>query len=90
MLSALTMIWAIATVILVALLIYRALLSMKEDDQLYLSVGEQHMAQANQAIVGKVQMLGKYSLIFGILSGVLLLLMAGLWTYQELMRPPIS
>ncbi len=90
MLSALTVVWAAATVILVALLIYRALLSMKEDDQLYLSVGEQHMAQQNQVIVGKLQMLGKYSLIFGILSGVLLLVIAGVWTYEQLMRPPIS
>jgi len=90
MLSALMAVWVAATAILVALLIYRALLSMKEDDQIFLGVGEQHMAQQQQALVGRLQSLGKYSIIFGVLSGVLLLAIAGLYTYEQLMRPPIS
>jgi hypothetical protein len=87
MLSTLMVIWITATVILVGLLIYRALLSNKEDDQIFLGVGEQHMAQEQAALVGKMQMIGRYSLIMGIVSGVLLLVMAGLWTYQQLSQP---
>jgi hypothetical protein len=87
MLSTLMVIWITATVILVGLLIYRALLSNKEDDQIFLGVGEQHMAQEQAALVGKMQMIGRYSLIMGIVSGVLLLVMAGLWTYQQLAQP---
>jgi hypothetical protein len=87
MLSTLMVIWITATVILVGLLIYRALLSNKEDDQIFLGVGEQHMAQEQAALVGKMQMIGRYSLIMGILSVVLLLVMAGLWTYQQLSQP---
>jgi hypothetical protein len=82
--------WVAATVVLVALLIYRALLSMKEDDQIFLGTGEQHLEQEQQALVGKLQSLGKYSMIFGVLSAVLLLAIAGVWTYEQLMRPPIS
>jgi hypothetical protein len=87
MLSTLMVIWITATVILVGLLIYRALLSMKEDDQIFLGAGEQHMEQEQLALVGKVQMIGRYSLIMGIVSAVLLLVMAGLWTYQQLAQP---
>jgi hypothetical protein len=87
MLSTLMVIWITATVILVGLLIYRALLSNKEDDQIFLGVGEQHMAQEQAALVGKMQMIGRYSLIMGIVSVVLLLVMAGLWTYQQLAQP---
>ena len=87
MLSTLMVIWITATVILVGLLIYRALLSMKEDDQIFLGAGEQHMAQEQAVLVGKVQMIGRYSLIMGIVSVVLLLVIAGLWTYQQLTQP---
>jgi hypothetical protein len=87
MLSTLMVIWITATVILVGLLIYRALLSMKEDDQIFLGAGEQALEQKQMALVGKVQMIGRYSLIVGIVSGVLLLVIAGLWTYQQLAQP---
>jgi hypothetical protein len=90
MLSALFTVWAVATVILIALLIYRAVLGQHEDDQLYLSAGEQHMAKEQQVLVSKLQAIGKYSMILGTFSVLLLLVIAGLWTYQQLMRPPIS
>jgi hypothetical protein len=90
MLSALFTVWAVATVILIALLIYRAVLSQHEDDQLYLSAGEQHIAQEQQVLVSRLQAIGKYSMILGSFSVLLLLVIAGLWTYEQLMRPPIS
>jgi hypothetical protein len=86
--SALIWVWAAATAVLVGLLIYRALLSMKEDDQLFLGEGERHLAQEQAAIVGKMQVVSRYSLIVGIVSGALLLAIAGMWTYEQLMRPP--
>jgi hypothetical protein len=88
MLNALLVVWGVATVALVGLLIYRSLLSMKEDDQLFLGEGERHLAAEQAAIVGKLQIVSRYSLIVGIVSGALLLAVAGMWTYQELMRPP--
>lgn len=88
MLNALLVVWGIATTALVGLLIYRALLSMKEDDQLFLGEGERHMAAEQAAIVGKLQVVSRYSLIVGIVSGALLLAIAGMWMYDQLMRPP--
>jgi len=86
--NALIWVWAAATAVLVGLLIYRALLSMKEDDQLFLGEGERHLAQAQAAIVVKVQTISRYSLIVGIVSGALLLAIAGMWMYEQLIRPP--
>ena len=86
--DALIWVWAVATAILVGLLIYRSLLSMKEDDQLFLGEGERHLAQEQAVIVGKVQTVSRYSLIMGIVSGALLLAIAGMWTYEQLMSPP--
>ena len=90
MLSALMVVWAVATAILIGLLIYKALLSLREDDQIFLGTGEKHLEDEQVALAGKMQSVGRYSMIFGVLSVVLLLAMAGVWTYQELMRPPIS
>jgi hypothetical protein len=88
MLNILLVVWGVATVALVGLLIYRSLLSMKEDDQLFLGEGERHLAAEQAAIVGRLQVVSRYSLMVGILSGALLLAIAGLWTYEQLMRPP--
>ena len=88
MLNILLVVWGVATVALVGLLIYRSLLSMKEDDQLFLGEGERHLAQAQAAIVVKVQTISRYSLIVGIVSGALLLAIAGMWMYEQLIRPP--
>jgi hypothetical protein len=88
MLNILLVVWGVATTALVGLLIYRALLSMKEDDQLFLGEGERHLAAEQAAIVGRLQVVSRYSLMVGILSGALLLAIAGMWTYEQLMRPP--
>ena len=80
--------WGVVTAILAVLLIYRSTVSMKEDDQLFLGEGERHMAAEQAAIIGKVQTVSRYSLIVGIVSGVLLLAIAGMWTYQQLTHPP--
>ena len=90
MLSALMVVWAAATLVLIGLLIYKAILSLREDDQLFLGAGEKHLEDEQQVLVGKLQSIGRYSMIFGVLSVALLLAIAGVWTYQELMRPPIS
>ena len=42
MFNVLTVSWGSVTVILVGLLIYRALIGMREEDQLFLATGEEH------------------------------------------------
>jgi hypothetical protein len=88
--STLMVVWGVATTILVALLIYRALLSLKEEDRLFLTKAEEHEEAEQQKLIGKLRSVGRYSLWFGILSGVLMLAIAGMWTYEQFMRPPIA
>ena len=45
MFNVLTVSWASVTVVLVGLLIYRALIGMREEDQLFLATGEEHQAR---------------------------------------------
>jgi hypothetical protein len=80
--------WGSITVVLVALLVYRATLSNKEDDQLYLNKAEVSMMGSNQAvIISRLNSLGKPILALSILSGVLLLASASLWVWIGFNNP---
>jgi hypothetical protein len=82
--------WSVATTILVALLIYRSLLSSKEEDRLFLTKAEEHEEAEQRKLIVKLKSVGRFSLAFGILSGVLMLAIAGIWTYEQFTRPPIA
>ncbi len=88
--SVLGALWAIATVILVVLMIYKAVLSTKEEDQLFLNDSAKQQADEQQHLQSTLTKLGRYAMIAGAISVVLLLAIAGLWTYEQLMRPAIS
>jgi uncharacterized membrane protein len=90
MLSALMYVWGVAITILVVLMIYKALLSNKEEDRLFLTKAEEHEEQEQIKLIVKLKSVERVSLIFGILSGVLTLAIAGMWTYEQIMRPPIA
>ncbi len=76
--------WATITVGLILLLIYRSILSGKEEDQLFLDAAEAHMAREQQAVVGRLIRLSKPITLLGVLSGVMLLFIAGIWIWQGL------
>ena len=80
--------WGLITVALVVLLIYRATLSSKEDDQLYLNKAEVEMMGSDQAaLITKMNRLGKPIITLAVLSGVLLLASAGLWAWIGFNNP---
>ena len=75
--------WGAVTVVLVLLLVYRATLSSKEDDQLYLNSAEQVMMAGEQrAIITKLDRLGKPIMLLSILSGALLVMTAAVWVWR--------
>lgn len=80
--------WSLITVALVVLLIYRATLSSKEDDQLYLNKAEITMMGGDQAIlITRLNRLGKPIVALAILSGILLLASASLWVWIGFSNP---
>ena len=70
--------WGVITAVLVGLLIYRAVLSTREDDQILLNKAEvSMMAGEQQALIGKLERLGKPITWLAVLSGLLLVGSAG-------------
>jgi hypothetical protein len=74
--------WGVITGILVILVIYRATLSTREDDQIFISKAEDSMMAAEQRmIIGKMNRLGRPILGLSLLSSALLLASAGVWIW---------
>lgn len=76
--------WGVVTVILIALILYRGMLTSKEEDQLFLDKAEEHIAREQRALVARILKLSKPIAVFGVLSGLLLLVIAGWWVLDAL------
>jgi hypothetical protein len=79
--------WGALTVLLVILLIYRGTLTMQEDDQLFLDESESHMAQDQMEVMSKVNRITPVVKVLGGVSGLMFLVLAGLFIYQGLNAP---
>lgn len=79
------LVWSIVTGILVLLLIYRSVVSMKEDDQLFLDPAESRFEDEQHAILAKLQYIKPYLLGLGAASGGLLAAMIGLVAFRVAM-----
>jgi uncharacterized membrane protein SpoIIM required for sporulation len=80
----LLVVWGVLTAILIILLIYRGTLTMHEDDQLFLNESDTHMEQEQAEVLSKVNKIGPYVKVLGAVSGVLILVIAGIYLYQGL------
>jgi len=78
----LLIVWGAITLVLIVLLIYRSTLSMHEDDQLFLSEGENQLAQEQAELQQKMTKLQPFVRAFGALSALLLVVMAGYGIYD--------
>ena len=76
--------WASVTIVLVGLLIYRALIGMREEDQLFLASGEEHMAQEQKVLQARIMSVNKYAIWLGVLSAVLLIGIGGVWVNENI------
>ena len=76
--------WGLVTIVFMLLLIRRSVLSSHEDDQIFLDASEAHIAREQQELIAKINTLSRPLLTSGIVSGVLLLVLAGLWLYNGL------
>jgi hypothetical protein len=78
--------WSCVTAILVVTLIYRSLVSMKEDDQLFLDPAESKLQQEQEEILHRIQRIDQYAKGLGVASGGLLLLSGAVFMYEALSR----
>lgn len=84
LMTGILIVWGVFTVGLIILLIYRSTLTMHEDEQLFLDDANSHMQQEQTELLVKVNRLTVPVWVFGAGSGVLLLVLAGMFIYQGL------
>ena len=82
----LLIVWGVVTTVLVILLIYRSTLTMHEDDQLFLDEAESHMQKEQEELIGRMNKLSPFVRLFGAASGLLLVVLAGLFVWDALNR----
>jgi hypothetical protein len=76
--------WGAITAVFLVLIAWRSLLASHEDDQIFLDSAQEHMAKEQRELVAKIQSLSRPIMTSGITSGVLLLLIAGIFVYNGL------
>ena len=82
----LSILWAVITAALVIVLIYRSTLSMHEDDQLFLDESTANIRAEQEALLRRMNSLAMPVRILGAASGLLVLVIAGMWVYAQMNR----
>ena len=76
--------WGILTGILIILLIYKSTLTMHEDDSIFLNESESQMHKDQVEVLEKMKKIQPIVKVLSALSGVMILVIAGLFIYQGL------
>jgi uncharacterized membrane-anchored protein YhcB (DUF1043 family) len=76
--------WGVLTGILIILLIYRSTLTMQEDDQLFLDESSAQLAAEQTELMAKVKKITPLVKVLGATSGVMFLVIAGMFIYNGL------
>lgn len=74
--------WSIVTAALILMWIYRSTLENREEDQIFLDAAQESMARDQRAIVARIEKLSRPITSLMVVSGALLLVMAGMWLWQ--------
>jgi len=84
MLPTLVAIWAVVTVILIALSIHRSIFVTREQDTIFASAGERATKEEYDKVIQQLRRLETVLKIFSYAAGILTVLVAGLWFYEKL------
>jgi hypothetical protein len=82
MLQILLIAWGVITSILICIFIYRSTLETREEDQIFLDAAGDSMAREQRAIVARIEKLSRPLVALTVLSGALLVVIAGMWLWQ--------
>lgn len=82
LLTTLLIVWAVFTSVLILLMIYRSIVEMHEDDQLFLDESQSHAKEEQSETLARLRKLRPYIRALSAVSGVLILVIAGIWLYQ--------
>jgi hypothetical protein len=74
--------WLVMTVCLVGLVIYRGVVGINEETELFLDKAESHLAREQHDIVDRVERVSKPIRILIFACGALLLVIAGMWLWR--------
>lgn len=80
--------WSVVTVILLAMIIYRAVVGIHEENQIFLDRAEAALEKEQVETLKRINTLDGFIKGLGIVSGALLLIMAAIWFYQGMYGPP--
>jgi len=86
MLPTIIAIWAVVTVILIALSIHRSIFIMREEDTIFVSAGERSTKSEYATTIQRLKRLESVLKVFSFASGALTLLVAVMWLYERLYR----
>ncbi len=78
--------WGAVTAVLVIILIYRSLVSMKEEDQIFLDPAGSNLQQEQEEILHRIRKIDPYAKGLGFASAGLLLVSGGVLVYEALSR----
>ncbi|MGD0303213.1 MAG: hypothetical protein ABSC71_00130 [Candidatus Acidiferrales bacterium] len=76
------LVWGVVTAALIALVVYRGTIEIREDDQIFLGSSGDVMAREQQEIIAKVEKLAMPIKLLTISSVILLLVAGGVKLYQ--------
>lgn len=79
-------VWAAVTSVFVVLMIYRSLITMREDDQLFLDPTQTALENEQKAVQRKLNQIRPYAKGLGFASAVLGVGLAGVWVFQAITR----
>lgn len=75
-------VWAVITIIYAVLFLYRSIVGMKEEDNLYLSAGESRMAAEQREIMKHINKLEPVTRGFGWAALAMTAVLALMWGYS--------
>jgi hypothetical protein len=76
--------WGVITAVLVVFLIYRATLSSKEDDQIFIDAAEHHHLEEQEEVIARMSGLRKPIIVLTATSTILFLSGVSFWLYEGL------